>query len=147
MIGRPLVRATRAASWLAALLFGAMSAIAAAQTVEPPAAARTADLGVPTTKILAIGRFRSDATPAIWRPYLAAEVRDTVQLYLAGKIEQWWVKTDQSGVVFLFAASDPREVQALLDRLPLGRAGLMEFELIPVGPLSPLRLLLAEPVK
>ena len=37
------------------------------------------------------------------------------------------------------------EAKALLDKLPLGQAGLMEFQFIPLGPLSPLRALLAEP--
>jgi len=124
-------------------LFAAIDPVVAlAQSQTEPAASRSADLLVPTTKVLAIGKFTSTATPPVWRPYIEAEVRQTVELYLGGKIEQWWVKPDQSGVVFLFNSNDPREVQAMLDALPLGRAGLMEFELIPLGPLSPLRLLL-----
>ena len=127
---------------VACIAFAAPCFVAAQAT--PPLAA---DLRVPTTKVLAIGRFTAGSTPDVWRPYLDDEVRQTVELYLAGKIEQWWVKPDQSGVVFLFANGDVAEVQALLDRLPMGRAHVMAFDLVPLGPLAPLRRLLVAPAR
>lgn len=72
------------------------------------------------------------------------EVRDTLRLYLAGKLDQWFVRRDQNGVVFLLNVTTVAEAQALLDKLPLGEAKLMEFDLIPLGPLTPLGLLLPE---
>jgi hypothetical protein len=114
-----------------------------AQTTRPLDPA----LVVPTTKLLAIGSFTAKATPSVSKPILPSEVRETVRLYLAGKIDQWYVKQDQSGVVFLMNVTDPKEAHGLLDELPLGQAGLMEFQLIPLGPISPLRLLLTEPTK
>ena len=105
------------------------------------------DLAVPTTKLLAIGSFTAKATPNLWAPILPSEMRETARLYLAGKIDQWYVKPDQSGVVFILNVTDPKAAHELLDKLPLGRAGLMEFQFIPLGPLSPLRLLLSEPAK
>jgi len=75
------------------------------------------------------------------------EMRQTALLYLDGKIDQWYVKTDQSGVVFILNVTDPKEAKGLLDKLPLGQAGLMEFQFIPLGPLSPLRALLVDPSK
>jgi len=36
------------------------------------------------------------------------------------------------------------EACELLERLPLGQAGMMAFELIPLGPLKPLAVLLGE---
>ena len=102
---------------------------------------------VPTTKVLAIGSFTAKATPSAWKALIPAEMRQTARLYLAGKIDQWYVKPDQSGVVFVLNVTDPKEAHELLDKLPLGLAGLMEFQLIPLGPLSPLRTLLTEPPK
>src|SRR5258708_7131782 len=90
---------------------------------------------VPTTKILAIGRLTARATPSALDKTLPLEIRATARLYLAGKIDQWYVKPDETTVVFLMNLSDQREAHDLLEKLPLGQAGLMEFELIPIGPL------------
>jgi hypothetical protein len=99
---------------------------------------------VPTTKLLAIGSLTAKANAAVVKPILPSEVRETVQLYLAGKLDQWFVKQDQTGVVFILNVTDPKEAAELLEKLPLGRAGLMEFQLIPLGPLRPLGLLLSK---
>jgi hypothetical protein len=104
-------------------------------------------LDVPTTKLLAIGTFTAEGSPDQWKPLLPAEVRDTVRLYLAGKIDQWYLKQDQSGVVFMMNVTDPKEALELLGRFPFGQAGLMEFQIIPLGPIGPLRVLLTEPAK
>jgi hypothetical protein len=74
------------------------------------------------------------------------EVPDTVRLYLSGKIDQWYVRQDGKGVVFLLNVSSVEEAHTLLEQLPLGQAKLMEFDLMPLGPLSPLRVLLGEPL-
>ena len=100
---------------------------------------------VPTTKLLAIGRWTAKGTPNARTPILSTEMRETARLYLAGKIDQWFFKTDESGVVLIMNLADPNEAHELLEQLPLGRAGMMEFELIPLGPLKPLATLLGEP--
>ena len=69
------------------------------------------------------------------------EVHDTVNAYLAGQIDQWYFRTDGQGVVFLVNASTPDEAKHILEQFPLGQAGLMGFDYIPLGPLSPLRIL------
>lgn len=104
-------------------------------------------LDVPTTKLLAIGTFTAKGSPDQWKPLLPAEVRDTVRLYLAGKIDQWYLKQDQSGVVFMMNVTDPKEALELLGKFPFGQAGMMEFQIIPLGRIAPLRVLLAEPAK
>ncbi len=118
-----------------------------AQSTTPSEPSASVDLAVPTTKLLAIGSFTAKATPKLWGPILPSEVRETTRLYLAGKIDQWYVRPDQSGVVFILNVADAKAAHELLDKLPLGQAGLMEFQFIPLGPLSPLRLLLSEPAK
>ena len=99
------------------------------------------------TKVLAIGSWTAKATPETRPPVMPFEARDTLRLQLAGKIDQWFAKTDGSGAVFLMNVTDPAEAHALLEDLPLGRAEMMTFELIPMGPLWPLGLLLGEPAK
>jgi hypothetical protein len=100
-----------------------------------------------TTKVLAIGSWTAKATPEARLPIMPVEARDTMRLQLAGKIDEWFAKSDGSGAVFLMNVTDPAEAHRLLEKLPLGQAGMMTFELIPVGPLWPLGLLLREPAQ
>jgi hypothetical protein len=68
-----------------------------------------------------------------------------VKLYLGGKIDQWYVRQDKPGVVFLLNVTTVAEAHALLESLPLGVQKLMEFDLVPLGPLTPLSLLVNPP--
>ena len=95
------------------------------------------------TKILAIGHLTEKGKDLARRiPVMKREVPATVRLYLDGIIEQWWVKPDASGVVFILSLTDTGKAAAILDALPLGIAGMMEFDLVPLAPLGPLRMLL-----
>lgn len=101
------------------------------------------DLSTPATKVLAIGRWTEKANDLAARgPIMVKEVPATVRIYLTGKLEQWYVKTDISGPVFLLNVATVEEARALLEALPLGIAGMMEFEYTPLGPITPLRFLL-----
>ena len=71
------------------------------------------------------------------------EVRDTVQLYLDGRIQQWFARGDGKGVVFLLDCKTVDEAKALLESLPLIKNNLASFEYMTLGPLTPLRLLIA----
>jgi hypothetical protein len=113
----------------------------------PPGSAEMAAAKTLTTKVLAIGSWTTKATPETRPAIMPSEARDTMRLMLAGKIDQWFAKIDGSGAVFLMNVTDPAEAHALLEKLPLGQANMMTFQLIPVGPLWPLGLLLGEPAK
>jgi hypothetical protein len=102
---------------------------------------------VPTTKVLAIGRLKGPRTPEVLKILSTREVPETVRLYLAGKIDQWYSLKNDNGVVFVLNVSSVEEAHSMLEALPLGQAKLMEFELIPIGPLSPLGLLLPKEEK
>jgi hypothetical protein len=99
---------------------------------------------VPTTKILASGRFTSPPTPEQVKTIFPHEVPETLKLYLAGKIDQWWARQDQTGPVFLMNVTTVEEARTILDKLPLGQANLMEFEFVELSPLTPLHMLLSE---
>lgn len=99
-------------------------------------------VSVPTTKILAIGRVTSAGEGGARSGIMPHEVRETVRLYLAGHIDQWFTQTEAAGVVFILNIVDKEQAHALLRGLPLGVAGMMDFELIPLGPLKPLLLLI-----
>ncbi|MFZ2024201.1 MAG: hypothetical protein ACLPZY_20210 [Terracidiphilus sp.] len=127
----------KATVYFTALLVAALPMAIIAQAPASPLA-----VPVPTIKVLAIGHLTGTMTPDQRRTIMPSEVADTVRLYLDGKIDQWYTRQDQPGVVFLLNVPSTDEANALLSALPLGKAKLMEFELIPLGPLNPLRILL-----
>jgi hypothetical protein len=76
---------------------------------------------------------------------MPAEIQQTVQLYLNGKIREWYSRGDGRGAVFLVDAGDVAGAQAIMEDLPLARQDLMDHEYIAIGPLLPLRSLMANP--
>jgi bifunctional DNA-binding transcriptional regulator/antitoxin component of YhaV-PrlF toxin-antitoxin module len=72
---------------------------------------------------------------------IPAEVRATVNLYLNGKIREWYSRGDGKGVIVLVEAKSEDEARAIVETLPLAKEQLMDQQYIPVGPLMPLRAL------
>ena len=95
----------------------------------------------PTTKILAIGTINpgfeqsqvfaapTGGSSGNCRPLPRWQDRAVVSLQ--GK----------PGVAFIINVTDPAVAHEMLEKLPLGKAHMMSFELIPIGPLNPLRFL------
>src|SRR5215475_2173239 len=87
----------------------------------------------PTTRILAIGTINPGVDQAKALEILPNEVRETVNLYLDDKIDQWYSLQDRRGVVFILNVTDPTVAHEMLEKLPLGPANLMRFVLIRSG--------------
>ena len=104
---------------------------------------QTAMQPTPTTRILAIGTVNPGVEREKVLAILPEEVRETANLYLDGKIDQWWVRQDQTAPLFLINLTTVGEARAILEKLPLAKAKLMEFDYIELGPLTPLHLLLS----
>ena len=118
-----------------------IAAILASLFLSGPSVAQPANPPTPTTRILAIGTGNPGVDAAAVQSILPTEVRETVKLYLDGKIDQWFSLQDRSGVAFILNVTDPAAAHDMLEKLPLGQAHLMSFELIPLAPLTPLRQL------
>ncbi len=101
----------------------------------------------PTTAVLTTLTIKPDIDRAQVLKVLPEEVRATVKLYLDGKIQQWYSRSDGKGVIFVMNCNSSAEAKALTDTLPLSKANLANFEYTPLGPLSPLRLLIASPAQ
>ena len=95
-----------------------------------------------TTEVLVILTPKSGVTPQQIMAVIPAEIRATVQLYLDGKIREWYSRGDGKGVIFLVDAKTEDEARAIMETLPLTKEQLMNHEYIPVGPLMPLRALM-----
>jgi hypothetical protein len=109
--------------------------------VAAPGQAQAQPAPLPVTRILAIGTVTPGVDRASVRAILPNEVSETVKLYLAGKIDQWFSRADGNGVVFVLNVTDPEEAHEMLEALPLGKAHLMTFDLMPLTPLAPMRVL------
>ena len=110
------------------------SSVAQAQTSSPT-----------TTGVMAILTVKSGVARDQLMAVMPAEIRATVQLYLNGRIREWYSRGDGRGAVFLLDARDVAEAQTIMEGLPLGKENFMDHEYIAVGPLLPLRLLMANP--
>lgn len=100
----------------------------------------------PTTNILAVGTFPAGTDMQLVQRTLPTEVRETAQLYLEGKIDQWYSLQDRPGVAFILNVTDIGQAHEMLEALPLGKAHLMTFSLFPIGPLKPMGILVNTPV-
>ena len=92
-------------------------------------------------KVMAIGTL-NPLTQEQRQRYLPAEVPATLQLYLDGKMEQFWMRDKEEGLIFLMSVDSVDEAERLLKALPLTEANLMTFDLMPIGPLWPLGMLM-----
>ncbi|MGL4176550.1 MAG: hypothetical protein ACRCSN_10770 [Dermatophilaceae bacterium] len=66
--------------------------------------------------------IRREEAGALWR------------LYVDGVIEQQWWRSDQPGPVFVLEVASVDDAAAALAEFPLAKAGLLGFDLIPMGP-------------
>jgi len=99
-----------------------------------------------TTAVLANLTIKADGDRWQVMKAMPEEVRATVNLYLEGKIQQWYARSDGRGVLFILNCSTVAEAKALMDELPLSKANLATLEYTALGPLTPLRVLMAAPL-
>lgn len=92
-------------------------------------------------KVFALYTLKVPLTPEQRRDMMPHEVPATVRLYLEGTIEQFWFR-ENAGPIFLLNVESVDQARATLSKLPLVADGLATLELLPVGPLMPLRFLL-----
>jgi len=98
-----------------------------------------------TTGVMVILTVKASVTRDQVMAVMPAEIRQTVQLYLGGKIREWYSRGDGRGVILLLDTRDVAEAQTIMEGLPFAKQNLMDHEYIAVGPLLPLGLLAANP--
>jgi hypothetical protein len=95
-----------------------------------------------TTAVLVIETPRQGVTFQQVMAVIPEEIRATVNLYLEGKIREWYSRGDGKGVIFLVEAKTEDEARGIMETLPLAKEQLMDTRYIPVGPLMPMRALI-----
>jgi hypothetical protein len=132
------------------LLALTLTLIGAASMTHPSAAqtqsqAQAQATSPTTTGVMVILTVKAGVTREQVMTVMPTEIRQTVQLYLNGKIREWYSRGDGRGVVLLLDTRDVAEAHAIMEGLPLAKQDLMDHEYIAVGPLLPLRLLMTNP--
>ena len=122
-------------------LFAAMIILFAATLAE----AQNPSTTPTTTHVLVTLTLKPEARqqPEIMN-LMQDEVRETVKLYLDGKITQWYWRGDGRGVMLILNATSISEAEALIDELPFRKADASTAEYVALSPMTPLRVLLAE---
>jgi hypothetical protein len=121
----------------------AMLPVASIAQSQPGQASGLPSVAIPkTTAVLVIQTPRQGVTFQQVMVVIPAEIRATVNLYLDGKIREWYSRGDGKGVVFLVDVKTEDEARAIMETLPLAKEHLMDTEYIPVGPLMPLKALM-----
>lgn len=139
-----VIRETRPMKAIRSVVF-ALTLTLIGVSMAHPSVAQAQATSPTTTGVMVILTVKSGIAREQVMAVMPAEIRDTVQLYLNGKIREWYSRGDGRGAVFLLDARESAEAQAIMEALPLARQNLMDYEYIAVGPLSPLRLLMANP--
>jgi hypothetical protein len=138
-----VIAATRTMKALRNVVFALPLTLIGATSMTNSSVAQTAS--PTTTGVIVILTVKAGVAREQVMAVMPAEIRETVQLYLKGKIREWYSRGDGRGVIFLLDTKDVAEAQAIMGDLPLGKENIMDHEFIAVGPLLPLRLLMANP--
>ncbi len=85
-------------------------------------------------KIIALSSDAPGVTDDQFAPHLKAEARRAWELIQSGALRELYFRADQPDAVLIFECASVGEARALLDTLPLVRAGLITFELVPLAP-------------
>jgi hypothetical protein len=113
-----------------------VAAVAQSQSGQAPGASGVV---LPkTTEVMVILTAKQGVTRQQIMAIMPSEIRETVKLYLDGKIRQWYSRGDGNGTVFLIDAHTEDEARAAMETLPLSKEQLVDHEYIPIGPLMPL---------
>jgi muconolactone delta-isomerase len=87
-------------------------------------------------KILALEKETKQTQQNKFDPYLQDEAAKVYELYLSGIIRELYFHEMEHTAILILECSDANEAQKVLSELPLVKAGLITFDLIPLVPYS-----------
>ena len=107
------------------------------------------EIGIINTamKILALERENPQAAAGDFQPHLRAEAARAWELYQAGILREIYFRQDNHCAVLVLECAGVDEARQILDTLPLVQQGLIDFEILPLGPYPGFARLFAESEK
>ena len=94
-----------------------------------------------TMKDIAYDRFKPGVTMETIKPYIEEEVANVWRLWKAGIVRENYARADVPGVVIVFECSGVDEARRYVEDFPLSKAGLLEWDYIPLDAPLPLEFL------
>ncbi|MYM91763.1 superoxide dismutase [Rugamonas sp. FT82W] len=85
-------------------------------------------------KLLCLDIPQPGATPDQYQPHLLAEARHGWQLYKNGIVRDIYFRQDRPGVAIIAEAESVEAAHKALAEFPLAKAGLIDWQVIPLGP-------------
>jgi len=91
-------------------------------------------------KFLALLTPAANRIPAEFAPYAVEEQQMVWADYRSGLLREFYFQARPLVVTLVYEAADVASVAAALDALPMVKAGLLERQLVELGPLLPLEV-------
>ena len=85
-------------------------------------------------KILAMEKEMPGVQRDQFTRHLKPEAMQVWSLYASGTLREMYFRQDRSEAVLILECADANEAAQLLDSLPLVKAGLIRFDIIPLIP-------------
>ena len=85
-------------------------------------------------QILAIEKEADGVTKEDFRPHMKAEAKRAWELYQSGIFREIYFTRDRPIAVIMMECAGVDEAKKALETLPLVKAGLISFELMPLAP-------------
>src|SRR5205085_4047142 len=99
-------------------------------SMSHPAVAQAQAISPITTGVMVILTVKAGVTREQVMAVMPAEIQQTVQLYINGKIREWYSRGDGRGVVLLLDTRDVAEAQTIMEGLPLAKQNIVDHEYI-----------------
>jgi hypothetical protein len=94
-------------------------------------------------KILALSKRLPGVTVEQLQPHQVSEARRVWELHRDGVFREMYFRRDRPGAVVVLECVSVEEARQALGTLPMVAAGLLDFDVIPLGPFLPLENLFA----
>lgn len=85
-------------------------------------------------KLLCLDIPLPDASLEQYQPHLLDEARHGWQLYKSGIVRDIYFRQDRPGVAIIAECESVEAARQALREFPLAKAGLIDWEIIPLGP-------------
>ncbi len=95
-------------------------------------------------RMLCLDRPLPGATPEKYQPHMLDEIRHTWQAYKQGIVRDIYFRQDRPGVAIFLECDSVEEAKKIFAEFPLFKAGVIEAEVIPLGPFANWEFLFAQ---